>query len=37
MKMEIPVEAELSGQLAELLVNAGDVIQEGQVIAYLIS
>ncbi len=35
MKMEIPVLAESSGTLAELKVNEGDVVQEGDVIAVI--
>lgn len=30
MKMEIPVEAETAGTVAEILVAAGDEIEEGQ-------
>ncbi len=35
MKMEIPVLAEVSGVIAELAVQAGDVIREGDVIAVI--
>ncbi len=35
MKMEIPVLAESDGVLAELAVNEGDVIQEGDLIAVI--
>lgn len=35
MKMEIPVEAEEGGKLLQILVNEGDSVEEGQVIAYL--
>lgn len=35
MKMEIPVEAEEDGKLLEILVKEGDLVEEGQVIAYL--
>ena len=35
MKMEIPVVAEGSGRVAELRVNEGDVVQEGDVIAVI--
>jgi acetyl-CoA carboxylase biotin carboxyl carrier protein len=35
MKMEIPVLAEDGGTLAELAVNEGDVVQEGDLIARL--
>jgi acetyl-CoA carboxylase biotin carboxyl carrier protein len=33
MKMEIPVIAESSGVVAEIAVNEGDVVQEGDLIA----
>ncbi|HST65935.1 MAG TPA: biotin/lipoyl-binding carrier protein [Mycobacteriales bacterium] len=33
MKMEIPVLAESSGTIAEIAVNEGDVVQEGDLIA----
>ena len=33
MKMEIPVLAESSGVIAEIAVNEGDVVQEGDLIA----
>ena len=33
MKMEIPVLAESDGTVAELAVNEGDVVQEGDLIA----
>lgn len=33
MKMEIPVLAESTGTLAELRVDEGDVVQEGDVLA----
>lgn len=36
MKMEIPVIAEQSGTVAEIAVSAGDVVQEGDVIAILL-
>jgi biotin carboxyl carrier protein len=36
MKMEIPVLAEDGGQLAELAVSEGDVVQEGDLIARLV-
>ncbi len=32
MKMEIPVEAELDGTVAELKVNVGDFVNEGDVL-----
>ena len=35
MKMEIPVVAESDGKLAQLAVNEGDVVQEGDLIAVL--
>ena len=35
MKMEIPVLAEASGRVAEMLVKENDAISEGQVIAVL--
>ena len=35
MKMEIPVVAESDGTLAELAVNEGDVVQEGDLIAVI--
>lgn len=35
MKMEIPVLAEHDGTVAELKVNEGDVVQEGDVIAVI--
>jgi acetyl-CoA carboxylase biotin carboxyl carrier protein len=35
MKMEIPVLAEDGGVVAELAVNEGDVVQEGDLIARL--
>jgi biotin carboxyl carrier protein len=35
MKMEIPVVAESGGSVAELRVNEGDVVQEGDVIAVI--
>jgi acetyl-CoA carboxylase biotin carboxyl carrier protein len=35
MKMEIPVLAESSGTLAQLAVNEGDVVQEGDLIAVI--
>ncbi len=35
MKMEIPVLAEDGGTVAELAVNEGDVVQEGDLIARL--
>ena len=33
MKMEIPVVAEVSGQVTNLAVREGDVVQEGDLIA----
>jgi len=33
MKMEIPVIAESDGTVAEIAVNEGDVVQEGDLIA----
>ncbi|HEV7656314.1 MAG TPA: biotin/lipoyl-binding carrier protein [Mycobacteriales bacterium] len=33
MKMEIPVLAESAGTVAEIAVNEGDVVQEGDLIA----
>jgi acetyl-CoA carboxylase biotin carboxyl carrier protein len=33
MKMEIPVLAESAGVVAEIAVNEGDVVQEGDLIA----
>mgnify|MGYP003627383075 CR=1 FL=1 len=33
MKMEIPVEAQTSGTVQELLVGKGDTVEEGQVVA----
>jgi acetyl-CoA carboxylase biotin carboxyl carrier protein len=33
MKMEIPVVAESDGTVAEMAVNEGDVVQEGDLIA----
>ncbi|GII21055.1 biotin/lipoyl-binding carrier protein [Planosporangium mesophilum] len=35
MKMEIPVVAESTGVLKELVVNEGDVVQEGDLIAVI--
>ncbi|WP_030438677.1 biotin/lipoyl-binding carrier protein [Actinoplanes subtropicus] len=35
MKMEIPVVAETDGTVAELAVNEGDVVQEGDLIAVI--
>ncbi|GAA1633216.1 biotin/lipoyl-binding carrier protein [Actinoplanes couchii] len=35
MKMEIPVLAEHDGTVAELKVNEGDVVQEGDLIAVI--
>jgi biotin carboxyl carrier protein len=35
MKMEIPVLAESDGVLKELVVNEGDVVQEGDLIAVI--
>jgi biotin carboxyl carrier protein len=35
MKMEIPVVAESDGTVAEMAVNEGDVVQEGDLIAVL--
>lgn len=37
MKMEIPVIAETDGTVAELAVNEGDVVQEGDLIAVISS
>ncbi|WP_239151312.1 biotin/lipoyl-binding carrier protein [Virgisporangium aurantiacum] len=33
MKMEIPVVAEIDGVVAQIAVNEGDVVQEGDLIA----
>ncbi len=33
MKMEIPIAAETDGQIAEVLVNEGDFVNEGDVLA----
>ncbi|MDQ3025030.1 MAG: biotin/lipoyl-binding carrier protein [Pseudomonadota bacterium] len=35
MKMEIPIMAEASGTLAEILVKEGDPVAEGQVVAVI--
>ena len=35
MKMEIPVVAEADGVVAQLAVNEGDVVQEGDLIAVI--
>ena len=35
MKMEIPIEADSSGEVLELSVAEGDVVQEGDIIAVL--
>lgn len=35
MKMEIPVEAPISGRIVEIRVNEGDTVEEGQVLAVL--
>ena len=35
MKMEIPVEAPISGRIVEVRVNEGDTVEEGQVLAVL--
>ncbi len=35
MKMEIPVLAESGGKVAQLAVNEGDVVQEGDLIAVI--
>lgn len=35
MKMEIPVEAPCAGTVSELLVNAEDPVEEGQIVAVL--
>ena len=35
MKMEIPVLAESDGTIAEIAVNEGDVVQEGDLIAVI--
>ena len=36
MKLEIPVESEEGGKVVELLVSAGDDVQEGQRLAILV-
>ena len=33
MKMEIPIAAEADGQISEVLVNEGDFVNEGDVLA----
>ncbi|MGM9933224.1 acetyl-CoA carboxylase biotin carboxyl carrier protein subunit [Pradoshia sp.] len=33
MKMEIPIAAEVDGQISEVLVNEGDFVNEGDVLA----
>ncbi len=33
MKMEIPITSPISGTVREILVNEGDVVQEGQTVA----
>jgi acetyl-CoA carboxylase biotin carboxyl carrier protein len=35
MKMEIPVVAETDGVIAQMAVNEGDVVQEGDLIAVI--
>ena len=35
MKMEIPVEADAAGRTVKLLVNEGDVVDDGAVLAEL--
>lgn len=35
MKMEIPVVAEVAGEIAEVAVKTGDVVQEGDVLVIL--
>ena len=35
MKMEIPVVAEVDGEIAEVAVKTGDVVQEGDVLVIL--
>lgn len=35
MKMEIPVLAEASGQVREIYVSAGDVVQEGDALVLM--
>lgn len=35
MKMEIPVESEVTGTVASILVQAGDDVEEGQVVVEL--
>ena len=35
MKMEIPVETPQAGTVAEVLVTAGEAVEEGQVVARL--
>jgi biotin carboxyl carrier protein len=35
MKMEIPVEAPVSGRIAQLMVGPSDQVQEGDVIAVI--
>lgn len=35
MKMEIPVEAEVGGEVAEVKVNEGDFVNEGDVLVTL--
>jgi acetyl-CoA carboxylase biotin carboxyl carrier protein len=35
MKMEIPVEAPVSGRLAELRVREGEIVEEGAVLAVI--
>jgi acetyl-CoA carboxylase biotin carboxyl carrier protein len=37
MKMEIPVEAPCAGKVSELLVNPEDQVEEGQVVAVLVT
>lgn len=36
MKLEIPIESEVCGQVDDLKINAGDDVQEGQVLAILV-
>jgi len=35
MKMEIPVEAEMSGTIASIEVGEGDAVTEGQILAMI--
>ncbi|MBM9465549.1 biotin/lipoyl-binding carrier protein [Aeromicrobium sp. YIM 150415] len=36
MKMEIPVLAEAAGKVEELLVNEGDIVEEGALLARIL-